>query len=255
MKMRSLLASATCAFIAAAHGAEVRVQSAVGFKPVMADAAAAFERASSHRVEVMYRTLGQVQSRIEAGAPADVVVIPRQGLEALASQGKLDAAGIVPIGRSVMGMAVRAGIAKPDISTADAFKRALLESPKVTTVDPATGGASAVYFRTLFERMKIEEELKPKLEYTRGVGRDGVAAAVAEGRIVLTLNQLHEITDVPGLDLVGPLPDELQQVTVFSAVVMPKAHEARAARAFVDYLASREIQTLVKARGLQPAAP
>jgi molybdate transport system substrate-binding protein len=255
MNMRSLVASAACTLLVAAHAAEIRVQSAVGFKPVMAEAAAAFEKTSGHHVEVMYGTLGQVQKRMESGAPADVVVIPRQGLEALASQGRLDAARIVPIARSVMGMAVAQGRDKPDISTADAFKRALLESPRVTTVDPATGGASAIYFRTLFERMQIEDQLRPKLDYVAGVGRDGVAAAAAQGRIVLTLNQLHEITGVEGLDVVGPLPDELQQITVFSAVVMPKANDRRAAQDFVDYLAARETQALVKTRGLQPAAP
>jgi len=254
MKMRSLLAGAACLFIAAVHAADIRVQSAVGFKSVMADAAAAFEKASGHHVAVMYGTLGQVQTRIEAGAPADVVLIPRQGLDALAQQGKLDRASIVPIARSVLGAAVAQGAAKPDISSADAFRRALLASPSVTIVNPASGGASAAYYRAIFERLEIQDEMQPKLQYLRIPGREGIAEAAAQKRIVLMLNQLHEITGVPGLDVVGPLPEELQQVTVFSAVVMPQAQDMGAAKAFVDYLTSAETRARVQAIGLQPAA-
>lgn len=255
MTMRTLLASAACTFLVAAHAADVRVQSAVGFKLVMADAAAAFEKSSGHAVKVEYGTLGQVQARIESGAPADVVLIPRQGLDALAKQGKIDGAAIVPIGRSRLGAAVAQGAAKPDISSADAFRRALLDSPSVTIVDPASGGASAAYYLAIFERLKIQDEMQRKLQYLRIPGREGIAEAAAGKRIVLMLNQMQELAGVPGLDVVGPLPEELQQVTTFCAVVTPGAGDVAAARAFVAYLAAPETQQLIRAHGLQPAAP
>ena len=255
MKMRPLLAVVACTFAAAAAAADLRMMSAVGFRLVTADAVAAFEKSSGHHVDVQYGTLGEVQKRVEAGEPADVVLIPRQWLDALAKQGKIDGTSIVPIGRSVLGAAVAQGAARPDISSADAFRRALLDTPSVTIVNPASGGASAAYFLAIFERLKIQDEIRPKLQYLRIPGREGIAEAAAERRIVLMLNQMQELAGVPGLDVVGPLPEELQQVTTFCAVVTPAARDVAAARALVAYLASPETQQRVKAIGLQPAAP
>jgi molybdate transport system substrate-binding protein len=236
----------------AVQAAEIKVFSAVGFKLVMSQAVPRFERASGNKVRVTYGTLGQIEKRLQKGEAADVIVIPRQGLDAMARDGKVEPAVITPIARSVVGMAVRKGMPKPDISTTDGFRNAMLEAKSVSTVDPASGGVSGMHFRTLFERLAIAEQMKPKLRYRRA-GSAGLSGGPA-ARHEVALNQMQDLTGVAGLEIVGPLPDELQLKTVFAAAATSTKNGA-ASRALVAYLGGPEVAAIIRAKGLQPVGP
>jgi len=236
----------------AVQAAEIKVFSAIGFKLVMSQAVQRFERASGNKVRVTYGTLGQIEKRLQHGEAADVIVIPRQGLDALAREGKVDAAAITPVARSVVGMAVHKGMPKPDISTADGFRKAMLEAKMVSTVDPTSGGVSGMHFRTLFERLAIAEQMKPKLRYRR-VGSAGLSGGPVAWNEV-ALNQMQDLTGMAGLEIVGPLPDELQLKTVFAAAATSTKNGA-ASRALVAYLGGPEVAAIIRAKGLQPVGP
>jgi molybdate transport system substrate-binding protein len=224
----------------------------VGFRSVLDGAIPRFEQASGHHVAVTYGTLGQIVQRAQSGEAADVVVIPRQGLEDMARQGLLPNGGITPIARSAVGMAMRHGRDKPDISTAEGFRRAMLEAKSVITVNPESGGVSGVHFRTLFERMAIADQMKPKLRYQRMAGNAELAREASEGTFDVALNQLQDLVDIPGFEIVGPLPEEMQLRTVFAAAATGKG-DAAAARALVDFLSGSEVSAIILAKGLQPA--
>ena len=244
-----LCTAAIAASTLAVQAADIKVLSAVGFRGVLSEAVPKFERASGDRVRITYGTLGQIMKRIEKGETADVIVLPRQGLDDLARQGKIGASEITPIARSRVGMAVRKGLRKPDISTADGFRKALLEAKSVSTVDPGSGGVSALHFRTLFERMAIAEQMRPKLRY-RAAGTLRTVTA----REDVALNQMQDLVDAKGLVVVGPLPEELQLKTVFAAAAASRAHGA-ASRALVAYLGGPEAGAIARAKGLEPLAP
>lgn len=242
----AVLASTTCL------AADIEVLSAVGFQVVMDPALSQFEKATGHHARVRYGPLGEMVKRVNAGESADVIVLPTQGLQQLAEGGKLDKAEIAPIASSQLGMAVRKGSAKPDISTTAAFRKVMLDAKAVTMVNPAAGGASYPLIVHAFERMQIHDEMKPKMVFMRKPGREGITLEASEGQVDIALNQMQELLDVPGLDLVGPLPAELQQGTTFAAAPMKAAANADAARELVAFLRSPERAALIRAKGLQP---
>jgi molybdate transport system substrate-binding protein len=186
--------------------------------------------------------------RLKRGEPADVLIMVGYALDDLIKQGKVAPDSRVDLARSFIGVAVRAGAPRPDLSSAEAFKRALLAARSVAYSDSASG----VYVSTeMFQKLGIVDEMKGK---ARMIPAEPVGAVVARGEAEIGLQQVSELLPVPGIDYVGPLPAEVQKVTVFSAGVASNAKEPAVARALIQYLSSPQAYAAIKKAGLEPVA-
>ena len=240
-----------------ATSAEVRVLSAVGMRQVMSDLGPKFERAAGHRLKVSFDSGAVILKRLEGGETADVVMLPRPGIDRLAGEGKLVAGSITDLATSRVGVAVRKGAPKPDISSPEAFKRAMLAAEAIACPDPALGGSSGVHIAKVFERLGIAEALKPKLVFVSTPEQAATMPGnlVATGKAELALHQMQELMAVPGIEIVGPLPGELQGEFLFSAAVLAGARDVKAAQALVEFLRTPEAKAVIKAKGMAPATP
>jgi molybdate transport system substrate-binding protein len=240
-----------------AEGAEVKVLSAVGMRQVMLDLGPKFERASGHMVTMAFDSGGVIVKRIEAGETVDVVMIPRSGLERLAQTGKVVAGSVSNLASSSVGLAVRKGAPKPDISSRETFKRALLSAKSIARPDPALGGSSGVHSAKVLEHLGIADEVKGKSVISSRPGETGAMPGyvVADGRAEIALHQIQELIAVPGIEIVGPFPEDLQETFVFSAGVMTVAKDTDAAKALINFLRTAEATAVIKAKGMEPATP
>jgi molybdate transport system substrate-binding protein len=246
--MMMLLGPAT-----AAQPAEVKVIAANAMRGVVEDLGPQFERASGNKLAVTFAPIGAIMKRVRAGEAADVVIVDPQGADGLVKDGKANAADVTVLARSFMGVAVRQGAARPDISSPEAFKRALLAAKSITYPNPAKGSAGGVHVATVLDRLGIADQMKPKTVF--GTPPDLAVDVVAKGMAELGIQQLHELIAAPGLDIVGPLPGDLQSAIVFAAAIMSDAKQAQAARAFVQFLRTPDAAAAIKAKGMEPAAP
>ena len=164
------LALASIALAQITHAAEIKVISANGLRAVLADVTPAFESATGHKLVTTITETGEIKQRILGGASYDVIVLPQATADELAKLGHIAAASMVPVIRVNFGMAVRAGAPKPDVTSAEAFKRSLLAAKSILITDPATGGISGVHFMNVLERLGIADEMKAKLVPHRGGG-------------------------------------------------------------------------------------
>src|SRR5512133_2333590 len=155
----ALMLLLTCGLAVAA---EVKVLSAVAMRPVLDDLAAEFERTTAHKVTIDYAVAGELRKRIENGEFADMTILPRPWFEPLLAQGKIAAGSQMILARSTVGVSVRAGAPKPDISSVDAVRRSLLTATSIVYADPARGGASGVHFAQVLAKLGIADEMKPK---------------------------------------------------------------------------------------------
>jgi ABC-type molybdate transport system substrate-binding protein len=195
----------------------------------------------------MGATPDAIPNRLNRGEPIDVIILAAPGLDELIKQGKVDASSRVDLVRSLIAMAVRTGAPKPDISTVVAFKRTLLQAKSVGSSDSASG----VYLRTvLFPRLGVAEQLKPKSKVIEAYER--VGDAVARGDVEIGFQQVSELRPVPGITIVGPLPEGAQQVTIFSAAIVKGAKNAAAGKRLIEFLSSPAVAPVVEQTGLEP---
>ncbi len=232
----------------AADAAEIRVLSTNAIIPVTNDLFSQFERITGNKLTVRYE-FGPVLSReIEGGAEFDATLLSLD-IAGLMKQGKIVEGTRRVLGRTGIGVGIREGAPKPDISTVEAFKRTLLDAKSVLY---SGVGSSGVYFQSLLERLGIAEELKPKLRMSGG-GRG--AEIVAKGEAELVVIGVAVILLTPGVDLVGWLPAELQSYVIFTAGVSASAKEPKAATALVDFLTTPGARAALKAKGIEPVTP
>jgi molybdate transport system substrate-binding protein len=237
--------------------AELRVLGAVAMREVMLDLGPSFERATGHRLVVTFDAPGFIMKRIEASEAFDVVIIPRAGLERLAQAGKVPPASLVDLASVIAGVAVRKGAPRPDISTPEAFKRTLRAAQSVARPDPVAGGSSGAHIARVLERLGLADEVKAKSVIVNRPGdpRATPGYSVADGDADLALHQVHELMAVPGIEVVGPFPAELQEAFVFSAGAIAGTRDAAAARAFIEFLRTPAARAAIKAKGMGPAGP
>jgi molybdate transport system substrate-binding protein len=228
----------------AARAADIKVLSGGAMKLLMEAVAPQFERASGHKVTFGFGPTLSQKKLIEDGATFDLALLPREVIDELAQHGKT-AGSAIDVTRSAVGVAIRAGAPKPDIATADAFKRALQNAKAISYSD----GPSGVYIASLLQRLGLAEEMKAKTRLAKG---RPVADLVAKGEAEIGMQQITEILPVKGAELLGPLPDELQSIIVYAAGIGAAAKEADAARAFVKFLATPEVVRVIKAMGMEP---
>lgn len=236
-----------------AEAAEVKVLSAIGMQAVMEDLGPKFERASGHKLAISFATAGATVKLVQAGEPADVVIVPQPGIDGLVKDGRAAAGNVTVVSRSGVGVAVRKGATKPDISSPEAFKRTLLAAKSITYSNPADGGASGVHFAKVLDRLQIANEMKAKTVFLPEAGLVGVL--VARGEAEIAVQPFQELIPVAGIDIVGPLPGDLQSTIVFAAAIMAGAKDAAAAKALVDFLRTPEAAAVIKAKGMEPATP
>jgi molybdate transport system substrate-binding protein len=251
--VRALAASVALLWAGVAWGAEIKVMISGGLTAAYKQLVPQFEHATENKVVTvqgpsMGTTVNAIPVRLARGEPADVLIMVGYALGDLVKDGKVDAASRVDIAKSPIGMAVRAGSPRPDISTVEAFRKTLLAAKSVAYSDSASG----VYVGTeMYEKLGILDQMKPK---SRAIPADPVAGVVARGDAELGFQQISELLPVPGVDLVGPLPPEVQKITIFSAGIVTGAKEPEAGRALIKFLASAESAPVIKKTGLDPIA-
>ena len=237
-----------------ASAAEVRVMISGGLSAAYKALVPEFERATGHKVLTAYgpsmgTTTNAIPVRLERGEPADVLIMVGYALEDLARKGKVTAGTSVDLVKSPIGVAVKSGTPKPDISTPDALKRALLAVKTIAYSDSASG----VYVSTeMFGKLGIADEMKDK---ARKIPATPVGEVVARGDAEIGFQQMSELIPVHGIDIVGPLPDELQKITVFSAGIASASREPEAGKALIKFLASPAARGEIVKSGLDPIAP
>jgi molybdate transport system substrate-binding protein len=234
-------------FTARAEAAEIRVLSAGAVRAVVTEVAQAFVDDTGHSLKGVFGTVGVVREKLAAGEPADVVIATDAAIGEMITQGLLVDGTRRDIARTAVGVGVRAGGPIPDISTPDAFKRTLLAAKSIVYVDPAQGATSGIHFASVLRRLGIADQVKDKSILWPG----GYAAeAVQKGEAEIVVHQISEILPVKGVTLVGPLPTELQKVTVYSAALAARAAAPEAARRFIAFLESAPIRQKFAAAGL-----
>jgi molybdate transport system substrate-binding protein len=253
--MRIVLLGLAMAVMAAgaprgAAGAEIKVLTAGAFKQVLLALLPDFERTSGNKVTVENDTVGALTKRIAGGEVFDLAVLTPKAVDDLAKEGKFVAGSRANLARVGVGVVVKDGTPKPDISSVAAFKQALLAAKSVAYIDPAAGGSSGIYVAGLLDKLGIAAEVKPKAKLIPG---GAVAEHVAKGEAELGIHQISEILPVKGVTLVGPLPAEIQNYTVYAAGVGAQAKESDAAKALLKTLTSPAAAEVLKSKGMEPA--
>jgi molybdate transport system substrate-binding protein len=261
MKIRSLVAAVSIGFIfllvhgVKAEAAELKVLSAFGMQSVLEDLGPKFERATGHKLAILFGTGGATVKRVQGGEAADVVITLRQGIDTLVKDGKAPAGSVTTLARAGIFVAVRKGAPKPDVSSPDALKRTLLAANSISYVDPASGGASGIHFVKVLDRLSIASEMKSKTVFPDPKSPAEVGVVVAKGEAEIGVHIIQELMPVAGIDIVGPLPGDLQDTIVFSVAIMTGAKDAAAAKALIDFLRTPESARVIKAKGMEPATP
>jgi molybdate transport system substrate-binding protein len=261
MKMRSLVATANIGFMfllvlgSKAEAAELKVLSAFGMQSVMEDLGPKFERATGHKLAISFATGGATVKRVQDGDAADVVITLRQGIDTLVKDGKASAGNVTVLARSGIVVVVRKGAPKPDVSSPDALKRTLLAAKSISYVNPASGGASGIHFAKVLDRLGIANEMKSKTVFPNPQTPAAVGVVVASGEAEIGVHIIQEVISVAGIDVVGPLPGDLQNTIVFAAAIMASAKDAEASKALVNFLRTPEAAAVIEAKGLEPASP
>ena len=257
MPGRSFFAAATlaltCAFltVAPASAAEITVVTSGAFTAAYLELVPQYEHATHDKLVTEFgpslgTTVNAIPMRLQRGEAIDVVIMAAPGLDALIAQGRIRADSRVDLVRSNIGMAVRAGAPRPDISTLDALKRTLLAAKSIAYSDSASG----VYLADeLFPKLGIADQIKGK---SRKIEADPVGGVVAKGDAEIGFQQISELRPVKGIDIVGELPPGAQRVTVFAAAIPTTSKHPEAAKALIQWLASPVTQPVMKKTGLDP---
>jgi molybdate transport system substrate-binding protein len=234
----------------AASAAELRVYASVALTSVLDELTPTFERTTGHKLVNIYGLAAVLRKRVVDGETADVVILTRPMMDDLQSQDKLAPGSIVTVGGTAVSVAAREGAAKPDISSAEALKRALLAAKSIAYGDPAMGGVSSVHFARVLDGLGIAEQVKPKTTLLRDVL---AGEAIAKGEAELAVGQASEIVPFKGAQLVGPLPGDFASVTVFAAGIGNGTKSPDAANALVHFLTGGTAAPVLKKKGFEPS--
>ena len=248
--LKSVAILLSAAFImtpaASLQAAEIKVIAGGSMTASMNALAAPFEKASGHKLSIHFDSTPNIIARVNSGTPFDVVVVPVDVFKDATAKARFAPGPTVDIARVGYGVIVRTGAPKPDISTPDAFKTALLAAPSIAFLPASAAGA---YVTKVFERLGISEEMKAKTKVQAAPAQ--IAPAVAKGEAELGVF-LTNVLIAPGVELVGPFPGDLQQELVFTSAVAADTKEAEAAKALIDYLRTPAATALIKAAGMTP---
>ena len=244
--LAGLAAAAMMAGIKTAQAAEVKVMVANALKAPYLEIVSAFEKSTEHKVVTIWGGTEAIAKRVSGGEVVDLVIIAAPNLDKLIAEGKLVAGSRADFARSGVGVAVRTGLPKPDISSGEAVKRAVVAARSVAY----SSGPSGFYLAELFGKMGIADQIKDKVvQPASGVQ---VGELVARGEADLGFQQVSELLHVKGIDYLGPLPPDIQKITIYSAGLHTSAPAPDAARALVRFLTAAEAGPILKRAGLDP---
>ena len=244
--LRHFAATALCMFAAAASAAEITVMSSAAVKEFYLELVPQFEKASGHKVVTQWVGGLDVQKRIRAGELVDLVILARPPIEALTQEGRLAPGSRIDLAKSGVGVAVRAGAPRPDISSGEALKRTLLSAKSIAH----SSGPSGDHITAMISRMGITDEVKAKILQTKP--GNPVGMVVARGEAEIGFQQVSELLPVAGITFLGPLPPDVQNITVFSGGVHTAAKEPAAARALMQFLGSPAATPVIRKHGMEP---
>jgi molybdate transport system substrate-binding protein len=231
---------------AAADAAEIRVLSTQATEEAYRELVPQFEQASGHKVATVFTGTLDANKRLAAGESYDLLIMSAPSIDEHIKSGKVAAGSRVDLAKSGVGVGVKAGAPKPDISTTEALKKTLLAAKSIGY----STGPSGVYMIGLFQRLGIADEVKPKLKQTpTGVF---VGSIIASGEAEIGFQQVSELSHFAGVDYIGPLPADVQQFTTFASGIMAGAKEADAAKALVKFITSPNAAAAFKKRGMEP---
>jgi molybdate transport system substrate-binding protein len=257
MKIRAVTAAVTVALIgifllfaegAPAQAPAVRVLASNGVQGALNEIIPQCEHAIGHSLAVEFGTTASIKPRIEGGEAFDFTILTSEAIDALIKEGKLAADSRTSVARVGIGIGIREGAAKPDVSTPEALKKALLNAKSITY---AAAGASRPPTDKMLASMGIADALKSKTLLLAGA--DETSAAVRDGKAEILITLISEIKSAKGLELAGPLPKEFQSYVSFAAAVSPNAKNAEAAKAAVKYLTGPKAAAAYKAKGMEPS--
>ena len=228
------------------HAAELKMIAGGSMTGPLKQIAPQFEAATGHKLSIHFDSTPNLIKQATSGEPLDLAVVPVDVFKDAAAKARFAPGPTTDIARVGYGVIVRAGVAKPDISTPDALKKALLDAPSIAYVPSSAAGA---YVTSVFDRLGIADAMKAKTKPQQLP--DQIAPAVAKGDAELGVFLINTLI-ASGVDLVGPFPGELQQELVFTAAVTADSKQSKAAKAFIDYLISPAATAIIKAKGMTP---
>jgi molybdate transport system substrate-binding protein len=233
-----------------ASAAEIRVLSTGNMVSILSEVTAEFERATGHKLVIETGSTTRIKARVEADEPVDLTINERFVLEDHLRQARIATGTIVDIARSPLGIGVRAGAPKPDVSSVDALKRTLLAAESIAHPDPSGGAQDGTYFVHLIRQLGLAEQLKPKIKLT--MGGDAAAQAVASGSAQIGIAQRRNFISLNGVQLLEPLPDLPGIKFLMVAGVVANAREPGGAAAFAKFLSSPSVAPVIRAKGMEP---
>jgi len=251
MKYAGAIAGLVFAMATHVDGAEIKVISTGGARAVMTSLVPEFERKSGHKVGIVFGTPGNMRDRLLAGEAADVVVAIAAILPDLEKAGKIAPGTRMEFAASYVGVVVRAGAPKFDVSTPDGVKRAMLTAKTVALSDPSAGTQLGATFLGVADRLGFGADLRSRTKLIRGPGSD-VAEAVARGEAELGVTLISEILPVAGVALGGELPADIMPPTVIHAFLASGAKDSETAKVFLDFLRSPDAGRVVEVKGMKP---
>lgn len=234
-------------FMSAAQAVEIKVLCANGMQTVMEELGPKFESSTGHKLAITFDTGGSTIKRA-GGELADVVIAIREGIAGLAKEGRVATDTVAAIASTGISVAIRKGAPKPDIGSPETFKQALLSAKSITYLNPADGGASGIHFAKVLDRLAIANEMKSKTIFAPKASALG--PMVANGDAEIGVLQYQLLYGVPGTEIVGPLPTDLQSTTVFSAALMTSSGHPEAGKALLTFLRTAEAAAAIKAKGM-----
>jgi molybdate transport system substrate-binding protein len=249
--MRKILIASAAALLAASsnvQAAEIKALITTAMDAAVVVLIPQFEKASGHKVSFSYDPSGGLARRLRGGEFADMILVASPELDKLIAEGKV--VNRVDISRTGIGIAVKKGAPKPDVSTPEALKRTLLAAKSVGHTAPAGGGITALHLLRTFEKLGVAKEVAAKTKLAAGGPNGRVSTLIVNGDVEIAFQQVSELMTNPDVEVIGMLPDELQQITINSAGITTVAKEPDAAKALIQYLTSPEAMALYKKTGL-----
>lgn len=241
---------AVASFASFASAADITFFCGPALQPAMKELIPEFLKASGQNVKIDYVNIGTATSRIRKGDTADLAIVSPQQWEALQKEGKLAPGARVILGKIGLGLFVGKGAARPDIGSVETFKRALLNARSIAVRDPKEGSPVGAYVLPLFERLGIASDIKSRIRITSG--NPGSFQAVGKGDAEIGFSTMTEIVASTEVDLVGPLPAEIQNYITYAVAIPANAREAAAAKTLVEFLVSPRAISVFKAKGIEP---
>lgn len=247
MKAKLIVAAITSLIWAGTvQSAEIKLLASTAIKDAYLELLPQFEKATGHKVSAAWSSTPDVQKRIAAGEAADLVILGNSGTEELIKQSRLAANSRANFAKVGIAVVVRAGAPKPDINSSEAVKMSVLGAKSIAH----SAGASGIYLASMFEKLGISEQVKSKLATVKP--GEPVGEVVARGDAEIGFHQLSELIPVKGIQIVGPLPADIQHITVYSGGLHSATKEADAATALVKFLTGPSAAPVLKKHGLEP---